>query len=301
MSRTKNARATIVAVRDEILNEQARLDQEVAADRITRHGAQDQLTRRAIQLNWGGRLRAAETSVNAYADSAQASVATARQKLSQPDPGNAPGVFELYAARIWDRHRRLLDSLEPVAASFRAQSLLETASGDERAVLLQELGAYLESRDPDSVDQFERAVPAALASDPEYAAATEYATHANNVAGTLLTQLQHVDAILDWKANPPEHRDASHSRPLAADDPDLLRFLMKDDPTETPAPIVPGTTSTGSSTWDPHEQDWRPNSLDDHRLQTTPAEEAADAAGDTDEAIEAIIAGFRAAAQAATQ
>lgn len=257
MPRTKNARATIVAVRDEALRERARIRHDLDEGLITAEGARQQFALASADHQWASRLQGVEEQLDAYRASVAGGTAVARARAAQPTQRS--GVeWELFAARTWDRHRRVLDSLEPVAASHRMLDLIRGATGDERAALLQEVDAYLTARDDELADnpQLARDIDSILAADdPRFRAADQYETHAASLTAGLINQLAVVASLVGYD-DEVKSITVSLDEVTRGQDDDLILWQTERDLTAEQAPAVPGAQIQGANRWDAHEEEW---------------------------------------------
>lgn len=262
MSRTRNAHAEVRAVRDEYINARRYAREQIASGRYTPLAATEYLDTARTNGRWRERLTQAQATVDTYLTSATTARDQIKQKLTGPVDGTTPEVFELAATRAWNRHRATLDSLTEVGAYQRALDLVRTTTGNERAALLQELGAYLESRGADPDDVARALDNALVAGDDTYADASMYADHANRVAAEVKTAAETLAGVIDYD---PRHSDRVPEGAWVPDsttaykDPDglddLLTFVTTTD-SGAPIPPVPHAKAVGGRAYDPHEDAW---------------------------------------------
>jgi hypothetical protein len=125
-------------------------------------------------------------SHDAHVAELAANVDNVRRSLS-PEGDTAA---ELRATRAWDRHRRTLDTQDSGKVPSVVMRTIETAPPAERAVLLQELPGYLESRGmpTEIVDATaERVIPELAAAKAELRAAEREQQIINRNAGAFRT------------------------------------------------------------------------------------------------------------------
>ncbi|MFC9919156.1 hypothetical protein [Agromyces binzhouensis] len=167
-------------------------------DRLTADGRRAELADRVAAAGLTGRLDAARAAVLDAVESADRDAAAVRATLLPPRLTGMDAVAaELRAQRVWARTVRGLDGLDDSAAYLAALDRLRDADPETRAVLLEEVPAYLAARGHDArgiddgIDRVLRDV------SPDYAAALAHARWAARAAQTVTAGEGAVRAALD--------------------------------------------------------------------------------------------------------
>ena len=169
---------------------------------LTPTGVREHMAQQAHDLEWLPRLDAAAANVQGQIDAADAQ---ARLTALGSPTGSAQEqmLAEQRAYRAWQRLRSILEPLDAATVHHRLQRALDTATGDERRIIAEELPAFVESHDlPIDADAV---IQTALLNDHTYAAADAQRTATHNdaaaAAAAVKTVRDHVSGTMEETAH----------------------------------------------------------------------------------------------------
>ncbi|MGF3057115.1 hypothetical protein [Microbacterium sp. YY-01] len=187
-TKLKNWHNSLIKVLDEHEAAARRYRRELDEGLLTESGVTDALDKARTSGKWLERVDEIATNVNEWIDLATADVHKARAALTKPVDGTATEqlLAETRAVRAWNRLRQRMENAGEVKAEVLGLDAVKTTVGDERRIILEELGGYIEYRG--GGNDFDDRINKALAeSDEDYSRALNYLNTAKKTASWLVT------------------------------------------------------------------------------------------------------------------